>query len=34
VFDGKYITGDVDARYLKRLEDARNDLAKAGKTGS
>jgi amidophosphoribosyltransferase len=33
VFDGKYITGDVDARYLKRLEDTRNDLAKAGKSG-
>jgi amidophosphoribosyltransferase len=33
VFDGKYITGDVDARYLKRLEDSRNDSAKEGKSG-
>lgn len=32
VFDGKYITGDVDEMYLKRLELARNDAAKnAGK---
>ncbi|MEX2129943.1 MAG: amidophosphoribosyltransferase, partial [Pseudohongiellaceae bacterium] len=28
VFDGKYITGDVDEVYLKRLEYARNDVAK------
>jgi amidophosphoribosyltransferase len=28
VFDGKYITGDVDEVYLKRLEYARNDAAK------
>lgn len=28
VFDGKYITGDVDADYLRGLEEARNDLAK------
>jgi amidophosphoribosyltransferase len=28
VFDGKYITGDVDERYLKALEKARNDKAK------
>lgn len=28
VFDGKYITGDVDAKYLKKLEDSRNDAAK------
>jgi amidophosphoribosyltransferase len=25
VFDGKYITGDIDAAYLARLEQARND---------
>jgi len=32
VFDGKYITADVDEMYLKRLELARNDAAKnAGK---
>jgi amidophosphoribosyltransferase len=30
VFDGKYITGDVDEIYLKRLELARNDAAKNG----
>ena len=29
VFDGQYITGDVDEKYLKRLEDCRNDAAKA-----
>ena len=28
VFDGKYITGDVDATYLKALERSRNDKAK------
>ena len=28
VFDGKYVTGDVDEVYLKRLELARNDNAK------
>ncbi|MDP2381124.1 MAG: amidophosphoribosyltransferase, partial [Pseudohongiella sp.] len=30
VFDGSYITGDVDAAYLKALEKARNDKAKNG----
>ncbi len=29
VFDGRYITGDVDEKYLKRLEDCRNDAAKS-----
>ncbi|MEE4361097.1 MAG: amidophosphoribosyltransferase [Pseudomonadales bacterium] len=28
VFDGHYITGDVDAAYLDRISAARNDLAK------
>ena len=28
VFDGKYITGDVDEVYLKRLESMRSDAAK------
>tara|TARA_R110002072_G_scaffold216658_1_gene374057 strand:- start:14341 stop:15840 length:1500 start_codon:yes stop_codon:yes gene_type:complete len=28
VFDGKYITGDVDAEYLQTLEQSRNDSAK------
>ena len=28
VFDGKYVTGDVDEVYLKRLEFLRNDAAK------
>ncbi|MGI9251240.1 MAG: amidophosphoribosyltransferase [Pseudohongiellaceae bacterium] len=28
VFDGEYITGDVDELYLKRLENMRNDAAK------
>lgn len=32
VFNGEYITGDVDEIYLKRLENLRNDAAKAKKT--
>ncbi|ABE58622.1 MULTISPECIES: amidophosphoribosyltransferase [Chromohalobacter] len=28
VFDGQYVTGDIDAAYLADLEAARNDLAK------
>ena len=31
VFDGEYITGDVDEVYLKRLELVRNDAAKLAK---
>ncbi|MBM89928.1 MAG: amidophosphoribosyltransferase [Gammaproteobacteria bacterium] len=31
VFNGEYITGDVDEIYLKRLENARNDAAKKSK---
>ena len=31
VFNGEYITGDVDEVYLKRLENLRNDAAKQGK---
>lgn len=36
VFNGNYITGDVDEVYLKRLENLRNDAAKAAskKNGS
>ncbi|MDX2423679.1 MAG: amidophosphoribosyltransferase [Amphritea sp.] len=30
VFDGKYITGDIDDAYLKRIDDERNDHAKGG----
>ena len=29
VFDGKYVTGDVNASYLRQLEETRNDDAKA-----
>lgn len=29
VFDGNYVTGDVDQQYLERLDQARNDLAKS-----
>ena len=29
VFDGNYVTGDVNEAYLNRIEQARNDLAKA-----
>lgn len=28
VFDGNYVTGNIDAAYLKRLDDERNDSAK------
>jgi len=28
VFDGKYVTGDIDDAYLKKLDDERNDFAK------
>ena len=30
VFDGHYVTGDIDAVFLKRLEGARADIAKGG----
>jgi amidophosphoribosyltransferase len=33
VFDGKYITGDVDDLYLQRLQQARNDDEKSKHTG-
>ena len=29
VFNGEYVTGDVDAAYLERLHAARNDDSKA-----
>ncbi len=32
VFDGNYVTGDVDAQYLARLEQARNDASKVMST--
>ncbi|WP_323844915.1 amidophosphoribosyltransferase [Microbulbifer magnicolonia] len=31
VFDGNYVTGDVDEQYLEELHAARNDAAKQGK---
>jgi amidophosphoribosyltransferase len=30
VFDGQYVTGDVNEHYLNKIEQARNDAAKAG----
>src|SRR5690554_6203988 len=30
VFTGEYITGDIDAAYLNRLDEARNDLKRSG----
>ena len=27
-FDGKYVTGDIDAAYLNRIESARSDMNK------
>ena len=32
VFNGEYVTGDVDEIYLKRIENLRNDAAKAKKS--
>ena len=32
VFSGEYITGDIDAQYLARLENTRNDSAKQNKS--
>ena len=29
MFDGKYVTGDVDEAYLNKIEQARNDMSKA-----
>lgn len=29
VFDGNYVTGDIDAAYLQRIDQARNDASKA-----
>ncbi|HBX38386.1 MAG TPA: amidophosphoribosyltransferase, partial [Pseudohongiella sp.] len=34
VFNGEYITGDVDDEYLKALEAARNDAAKQARTST
>ena len=34
VFDGNYITGDVDKAYLERIEAQRNDSAKKNKDSS
>jgi amidophosphoribosyltransferase len=34
VFDGDYVTGDVDEEYLKKIEAARNDLTKSQNDGS
>ena len=28
IFDGKYVTDDIDDKYLKNLEDVRNDKSK------
>ncbi len=28
VFDGNYVTGDIDDNYLERIERARNDASK------
>jgi amidophosphoribosyltransferase len=31
IFNGKYVTDDIDDTYLKNLEDARNDKSKASR---
>ena len=28
VFDGQYVTGDIDEHYLNKIEQARNDATK------
>ena len=33
VFNGEYITGDVDQQYLNRIDSQRNDAAKQGAVG-
>ena len=33
VFDGVYVTGDIDQQYLTNLENSRNDMAKKQKDG-
>ncbi len=33
VFDGQYVTGDVDARYLERIDVLRNDKAQSRQRG-
>lgn len=33
VFDGHYVTGDIDANYLDRLERSRNDASRAQEAG-
>ena len=33
VFNGEYVTGDIDDAYLQNLESKRNDLTKSGKGG-
>ncbi|MNR50363.1 Amidophosphoribosyltransferase [compost metagenome] len=33
VFDGIYVTGDIDGAYLNNLEQKRNDSAKKKKDG-
>ena len=30
VFDGKYVTGDIDAAYMKRVAASRNDSSRFG----
>ena len=34
VFDGRYVTGDVDERYLRDLEQARNDASRSAQLGA
>ncbi len=34
VFNGEYVTGDIDDDYLNELERRRNDLVKSGKMGN
>ncbi len=34
VFDGKYVTGDIDEEYFKRLEEQRSDASKQDQEGT
>ena len=31
IFDGKYVTDDIDDKFLKNLEDVRNDKSKSSR---
>ena len=34
IFNGKYVTDDIDDKYLRNLEDVRNDKSKSSRQSS